>query len=215
MHRTLLFLLSFSGLISAQPVHFGVKAGIPAADFFETGSVTNIGEHIQYAWDNHRYMVGPTAEVRLPLGLAIEFDALYRPIDFSSTSTVAEPTGPAVSTSKTSGYAWDFPLMLKVHAGAPLIHPFVEGGPIGRFVGGFDQVTQIETGGSPQQIVTSAVSEFRKQFYTGVTFGVGLELHALKLRISPEFRYTRWTSGTDGPLHFNPNQADFLLGISF
>jgi hypothetical protein len=52
----------------------------------------------------------------------------------------------------------------------------------------------------------------------GAVVGAGLDIHALFLHISPEVRYTRWTSQhfTFGNvLNSNQNQAEFLLGITF
>jgi hypothetical protein len=47
--------------------------------------------------------------------------------------------------------------------------------------------------------------------------GGGVKIHALFLRISPEIRYTRWTSPhfSSYLLNSNQNQAEFLLGITF
>jgi hypothetical protein len=47
--------------------------------------------------------------------------------------------------------------------------------------------------------------------------GGGVGIHALFLHISPEVRYTRWTSQhfTSFLLNSNQNQAEFLLGITF
>jgi hypothetical protein len=52
----------------------------------------------------------------------------------------------------------------------------------------------------------------------GVTFGAGIEIKALLVRISPEFRYTRWGRGalaTSGGYVDEQNQAAVLVGISF
>jgi hypothetical protein len=48
--------------------------------------------------------------------------------------------------------------------------------------------------------------------------GGGVGIHAPFLHISPEVRYTRWTSkhfGVSNLLNSNQNQAEFLLGITF
>lgn len=47
------------------------QGGVPLTDFFTTevpGSHTN----------TNRYIIGPTAELHLPLGFGVEVDALYR-----------------------------------------------------------------------------------------------------------------------------------------
>jgi len=49
--------------------------------------------------------------------------------------------------------------------------------------------------------------------------GVGLDIKALLIHVSPEVRYTRWGAqhfvDPNGLLHSNLNQAEFLVGITF
>ena len=48
--------------------------------------------------------------------------------------------------------------------------------------------------------------------------GVGVELKAAIIRISPEIRYIRWTDqhfNLGNVLQSNQNQAEFLVGITF
>ena len=49
--------------------------------------------------------------------------------------------------------------------------------------------------------------------------GAGLDIHALILHVSPEFRYTRWGAqhflSSNGGLGSSQNQAEFLVGITF
>src|SRR5581483_6692856 len=52
----------------SQILSIGVKAGTPATNGFQSGSSPY----------QRRYTVGPTVEVRLPLHLSFEVDALYR-----------------------------------------------------------------------------------------------------------------------------------------
>ena len=75
-------------------------------------------------------------------------------------------------------------------------------------------LTQITT-----TTATSNPPELNNNTTTGVVVGVGLDVHALFLHISPEVRYTRWASqhflSGNGLLESNQNQAEFLLGITF
>ena len=67
-------------------------------------------------------------------------------------------------------------------------------------------------------IDTTEPSDLRKRIYPGLTVAGGIEFGRSRLRLLPEFRYTRWTaniSGSRGVLRFNPNQAEFLLGFLF
>ena len=52
--------------LSAQPVSVGVKVGVPFTD--------PIGRN----GESRPYTIGPTVEVRLPAGFAVEASALYR-----------------------------------------------------------------------------------------------------------------------------------------
>ena len=65
---------------------------------------------------------------------------------------------------------------------------------------------------------TSSPLELQNKTSTGVVIGGGVGIHALFLHISPEVRYTRWTSqhfALTNILNSNQNQAEFLLGINF
>ena len=68
--------------VSAQSLSFGVKGGVPLTDAFSTSR----GDRVSYASVTHRYTVGPTAEIGLPLyGLSLEMDALYRRIGWNGS----------------------------------------------------------------------------------------------------------------------------------
>src|ERR1035441_5518318 len=80
----LLFLL---GSISAfaQPFAVGIKAGVPLTDFLTTT------ENGGYTASTQRYIVGGVAELRLPLGFGVEFDALYRRLHYDGSGPYAIP----------------------------------------------------------------------------------------------------------------------------
>src|SRR5690349_10363071 len=78
----LLLMLVFCAISAvSQPFGFGVKGGVPLTDFvnaIDTGT-------LRFNTAPNRYIVGPTIELRLPFGFGIEFDALYRHLQYSST----------------------------------------------------------------------------------------------------------------------------------
>ena len=84
----------------------------------------------------------------------------------------------------------------------PVLHPFVDAGPIFNHVSEIPQVTSNES-------------------VPGVVFGAGLDLHALFLHVKPEFRYIHWMDPNhdfaplNSDLASNQNQAQFLVGITF
>src|SRR5262245_41241381 len=91
------FLLA-AGAAFSQPFGAGIKGGVPLTDFVSAAGNGNLS----YLAHTNRYVVGPFVELRLPFHLGIEFDALYRRIDYTASSGSS-------STSITSG-AWEFPL---------------------------------------------------------------------------------------------------------
>jgi hypothetical protein len=175
-----------------------VKAGVPLTDFVNAPESTT-----------NRYLIGPVIELRLPLGFAIEADALYRHYKFQ-----AYP-------SNTSTGAWEFPLLAKYRFGAPLVRPYVDAGVAWDTLMGLHQLT-FPTVCSPDQISCVPRPQpgipVNQGTGAGVVLGGGLDVHALFLHISPEIRYTHWSSqhfAGNGTYASNQNQAEFLLGLAF
>jgi len=180
----------------AQPIGLGVVGGVPL-----TGGLADNTAHevdlIERTYSNsNQYIVGAMAELRLPLGLAVEADGLYRPVNFSETiQVVGGLTGHYSENIST----WEFPILAKYRFSFPVVKPFVEAGPSFRTVG-------------------SGLSWLSGK---GFTAGLGVELKVLKLRIAPALRYTHW--GSDSALSpgagfvapSQQNQGEFLVGFSF
>jgi hypothetical protein len=80
--RALILFLFGSIAIFAQPFSAGIKGGVPLTDFLNT--YPNIPV---YSASTQRYIIGGVAELHLPLGFGIEFDALYRHSQFSNISS--------------------------------------------------------------------------------------------------------------------------------
>jgi hypothetical protein len=200
MRPALLFILG-SIPVFAQPFSAGLKAGIPLTDFL---TATDNGL-FQYNAPTERYIIGGVAELRLPLGLGVEVDALYRNLQYSSAA--------ASSNISASGGNWEFPLLLKYRFHFPVARPFVDGGVA------WDTITGLK---ETVNQVASSPSELQRNTTAGFVLGAGVDIHAIFLHISPEIRYTRWNSeqisatlSTIDLLHSNLNQAEFLVGITF
>jgi Outer membrane protein beta-barrel domain len=198
-----LWLLFLGGAVSlvAQPFSVGIKAGVPLSDFV---SATQSGT-FDYTSQTQRYIIGGTAELRLPLGFAVEFDAMYRHLQYSATGEL--PQG--LATNTTTAGNWEFPLLLKYRFAFPVVRPYVDGGVAWDALTGLKQtVTQP---GNPFQVKNDGA--------TGFVLGGGIDIHAVFVHISPELRYTRWFSApiTDvgGLLRSGQNQAEFLVGFTF
>ena len=99
--RLLFLLLAGAAGAFCQPFSFGVKAGVPLTDFLTAAESQNVS----YFTTTNRYIFGVTAELRLPFGLGVEVDALYRHLNYQESSgTIA--TG-------TTASDFEFPLLGK------------------------------------------------------------------------------------------------------
>jgi opacity protein-like surface antigen len=191
--------------LAAQNLSVGVRAGIPLTDAFKAARAGNFN----LTSERSRYVLGPTFEVRLPLGLGIHVDALYRNISVTGDAS----TGTAASN--TFGF-WQFPVMGKLRLGVGPVRPYVNAGP------SFTKLTGI---GSAASCVinlgaNSCAGRVLKSTGTGFAMGGGVELKLPIIRVSPEVRYTRLGTFFDGgaapgSLSGHQNQLDLLLGVTF
>jgi hypothetical protein len=180
------FFCSFvlAGISYAQPVTAGLKIGVPFTDAFQNQPFPTVAT---LTASSNSYTLGPYVEVRLPLHLAIEADALYRGLHFNNI------------TGSASTGQWDFPIVAKYKMFKGPVKPYVEGGL------DFSHVSDVKN-----FITANHTSNF------GVVLGAGVEIHALVLRISPEIRYTGDAlKSFDSVVSSNRNQVAFLVGIGF
>jgi opacity protein-like surface antigen len=206
-------LLLFIGLgaISAlaQPFSFGVRAGVPVTEFFRgTGTAT-----FPYTSTTNRYLIGPTAELRLPFGLGLEFDALYRHFSYASPGLTPNPSNQLSGLEQVSGSAWEFPLMAKYRFPSKVVRPYVDAGIAWNKISGLDVLycfINCFTAGEPPSLRDSSV--------TGFVAGAGLDIHLLFLHVSPEVRYTHWGAeqfrSPNGGFSSDQNEVEVLLGIT-
>jgi hypothetical protein len=202
---SILGLLFTSTAIFAQPVSFGLKAGVPLTDVVSAvngsqGSITATSD---------RYIVGPALELHLPFGLGVEFDVLYRQFSYDSISNLVPNL---LSGANTSASSWEFPLLIKKHFLPGPFKPFVDAGVNFNKLSGLSQTVQA---------VTGSTTVNQNDFTKGFTMGAGVDFHLLLLHITPELRYTRWGSQLlnsvlpGGTVSSNQNQAEFLVGFTF
>ena len=203
MRPVLLFLLG-SISVFAQPFSAGIKAGVPLNDFLSAaGNGT-----FNYTAPTQRYIVGGMAEVRLPLGLGVEFDALYRKLGYNGSGILGS------DTISASGSNWEFPLLLKYRFHFPVVRPYLDAGVAWDTIAGLKETIVNVT-----LPVQPSPSDLQRNTTMGFVVGGGVDIHAVFLHISPEIRFTRWNStqisDALGLLHSNLNQGEFLVGLTF
>src|SRR4051794_8308405 len=115
--RSALVLFAFAlNTFAASPIIFGVRGGAP---FNITDPITS-GLTNSFS-TTRKFEVGPTLGFRLPLGFAVEGDALFR----RETLKVSPLSFVDVSTNSDS---WEFPIMLKYTGGERVISPVLGAG---------------------------------------------------------------------------------------
>ena len=198
MNRLLALLALFSCLAAlAQAQHllsFGIKGGVPLTDAFADSSPIQVDVIFHSFSASKNYVIGPMAELNLPLGLSVEADALYRPLNLTIDNRTLPLSNNHFSTDLN---AWEFPILGKYHfLHTPVVKPYVEAGPVFRAVG----------------------SQGSHLANDGFAAGGGVDLKVLLVRVTPEIRYSRWAADSKAGFPIPPsnrNQAEFLIGVSF
>lgn len=196
LKRLSVLLFLCSGISFGQRITFGVKSGVPLTDAFSDQTSHGIDTIVHSFSASRDFVIGPVIELSLPLGFAVEADALYRPLNLTLDNTIVPQQPFRTATDIAS---WEFPILGKYYFyRGPGLHPYVEAGPIFRAVG----------------------HEAPYLSNAGAAIGGGVNIQIWKLRIMPELRYSRW--GHDASVASaltafpsNVNQAEFLIGIGF
>jgi Outer membrane protein beta-barrel domain len=184
LQKTFLSLLVVAGFASAQPFGAGVKVGVPATDAFKVSNFPIVVD--PFTAEARRYTVGPYVELRLPAGMAVEVDALYRSYDFRS------------GTFGASASSWEFPVLVKHRIALPLVKPYFDAGV------SFSRLSDIK------------FSSLNHRSNYGVVVGGGVEFNLFLIKVSPEIRYTGWAfRNFDGQVQTQRNQLAVLVGFGF
>ena len=194
------------------------KVGVPLSETFETGSFFTIGFGEAATSATRRYTVGPVVELGLSHGFSVEFDVLYKRLGFDD---LGKSEGAFFVDTRTTTNSWDFPILGKFRfLRRPVLNPYIDGGVSFRRISGVSTSTKDYLGvfGQPLTRSTGTTSPtLNDRSSHGGVIGVGADIRAWSLHISPEIRYTRWAAdrNLDPFLHSNQNQVEVLLGITF
>ncbi len=195
-----------------QSLSLGVKAGGRLTD-----DMSSIGAATS---ESKRYIVGPTLELGLPLGLSVEVDALYQRQGYQSGFSSFAGS----STDWVRANAWEVPVLAKYRLPVPFFKPYVEAGIAPRLMSGASISSIYSSVDIPTGAVTYGQSHGAANWpnSVGTVLGAGVQFGFRSLRLAPEVRYTRWNStpiNESGPygysFHSAQNQVDLLLGISW
>lgn len=169
-------------------------------------------------------------EVSLPLRLAVEFDALYKRLDYNFSSTSRTPSsGTLVQEQHNIISRWDLPLLLKYRLSTfASLSPYVSGGLNTNYI---VNTTEVLRAGAafPSGPVTlsppvkrqNPPNELKYRSAEGGVIAGGFEFRFHRIRAAPELRYTRWARENfrepfpAGKLRSNLDQAEVLFTLRF
>jgi hypothetical protein len=182
------------GVSAAQPlVSVGVKGGVPLTERTSGGD------------ESKPYLFGPSIEFRLPLGFAVEVDALYQRIG-NTVRFYGEPG----FYSRRRANEWQFPILGKYYfqPSTRRWRPYVGAGYSVRTAWAHIDGQTIT---ADNQALPFGY-DYRTPVEVGASFVAGLRYRVGRIAISPEFRYQRWSNDTGLT---RKNDVQFLVGISF
>ena len=207
----LIFLFALSA--AAQPVSVGVLGGVPLVDQTRTYSSPLDQD------ESRPYIVGPSVEIRLPAGFAIEADGLYQRIGSTFQNSIAFlPAGATsaeitTSTNRARANVWEFPLLGKYYFRRDSAwRPFVGTGFAFRTAGFHETGTETFLNSNGASSVFRTADNYRSDLEVGATVAAGVRYRVGHVALQPQFRYTRW-GGSNGILR--NDEAAFYLGLSF
>jgi opacity protein-like surface antigen len=194
LKRSLILAIFISAnTLFGQSFSVGLKGGLGLTDSFAADSID--GNPLTGPGSKD-YVIGPTFEIRLPFSLAVEADALYRPLHFNALQQSSSAGGQSITS-------WEIPIVGKYRFHSPFVKPYVEAGPTFRALGNLGPV----------------VSAFNEKISEkGFTIGAGVDFKIPFVRISPEIRYSHWgadNTSLGNVVTSNQNQAELLVGVSF
>jgi len=207
--RFILLFLLILPICSSQTVFVGAVAGGRLTDDV-AGSARP---------ESRRYIVGPMIELSLPLGFAVEFEAIYHRHGYSAEAYHFVQA----QIDRERANSWEFPILLRYKLPVSTVRPFLEVGVAPRTISG-----TISTTSTTSDVITGqttiSTSTVATNWDTSIGFvaGVGVQFGVGRLRFSPEGRYTYWNNRpVNGVILDNPpfystrNQFDVLVGIGW
>lgn len=197
----------------AQPLAIGIKAG---------GRLTNDVDGWAVS-ESRPYVLGPMVQLKLPLGFAVEADALYNRFGYSSTAS--DILG-GYTIDRVRANSWQFPILLRhrLPLPLPLARPYFTVGYAAQYTG---TATHRVTGATADYYTgnfTPYSANYTENYAanSGLVAGGGIEVGAGHWRVAPEVRYIRWKDplfsyyGSRGYYVVAPqNEVQLLVGITW
>jgi len=195
-------------------ISIGAKVGTPTAS--PTGVPSFIGSD-ESKW----ILMGPSVELKLPRGIAVEVDALYQRTGYSQVffSTLPDSQNTTVTGYRIRGNDWQFPFLGKYYFHRThKFQPFVSAGPAiastwNNIEGSFVSIASGQNLVNINQDTMYRMNySYRKGTNVGVVAAAGARIKWKRLGLLPEVRYCYWGNAA----YPRPkNTVTLLMGVQF
>jgi len=198
-----------------HPLNFeiGFRSGVPFTESLSS-RLTGVAAAFSSASSvKPGFTVGPTFGVILHDQIAVEFEAIYKPIRFYESVR----TGPVLqSFSTTRGSSWEFPLLVNYRFFRRPIRPFGGGGIVpGATLDGTTETRTVDLQTGAERFSTGPFRGSVENLGPALVVNGGLEWRNSRFLIRPELRYTRRPDASQNTFLFRaPNQFEYLIGFS-
>ena len=197
-------------VLLALGVFLPVAGGQPRVSVGAVGGLS-LTDPMPHSSESARHaIVGPSVELRLPFGFAVEVDALWQRVTSGENFTV--PVGYQIY-DRTRGNEWQFPILAKYyfHLGSRSWQPYVGAGYAVRKAWLTSEGVNLAADLSGNLMTYKYAYDHQTGAEFGAPFAAGVRFRLGRVSLSPEVRYTRWeTSG-----RLPKNDAKLLLGVRF
>jgi opacity protein-like surface antigen len=219
------FLLITPTSAGAQTISVGIRSYAQMTDTVVPDQFSNFSG---LSPSSHPYSIGPTVEVGLPRGFAIQLDAIRSRLEYSQQfSTVSHSNFFAQDTKDhTAGHSWQFPLIAKKYIRTrTMFRPYPEVGVSVQHVDAITNFVATTTGtlcqptpincGTTVSTGTFRPTELARKWSSGIVLGGGVDVRWHHFHIQPELRYTSWLqSAFTGSVQSNQHAAEALIGVT-
>ncbi|HLH43668.1 MAG TPA: outer membrane beta-barrel protein [Bryobacteraceae bacterium] len=177
MNKLLWPVLFLSSAACAQPFGAGVKLGSTLTDALSSLPSVSIA-------NSAHFIVGPYLELRLPLGFAVEADALYERGLYNAVVT--------------DGSTWQFPVVAKYKFGEHILRPYIEGGP------SFSRIADI---------AELPFLNHRNNFGVALGAGIEMKVLFVRVSPEIRYYFMAAQNLSSALFESNRNQATFTIGF--
>lgn len=215
--------LVITPLCLAQALVVGAKGGAQVTATF-TGAdapfpILALTEMPTYSSTTQHGTLGLAVDFAVSQNYGVEVDCLGRQFAYDAAWLSGLPSFPWRADSNANGTSVDIPILVKRRLTGRQVRPYLGvGSSIRRYTALLQTVRDLPPGETGISFWTREPGELERRTVGGAVLAAGLETHAKRIKLSTEFRYTRWLAepfqdSRGSGFGSRQNQVEILVGI--